>query len=156
MGQRDAGRRLEPLAGLPQQVAQRPHRRDGDGAGAAGQDEDVVAPPAHVLQRVVLLLVCVQEKWRGRCRLVVSVLSTDLMVKNKKYIFFFFFFYNTLTSERKNGTPATDTAPPAGFVWDYITLLACPAPSCGNLLFIVGVITVTRANGVKKKKKKKG
>lgn len=31
----DLRRGLEPFAGLPQQVAQRPDRRDGDGAGAA-------------------------------------------------------------------------------------------------------------------------
>lgn len=54
---RDPGRRLEPLARLPQQVAQRPDGGDCDGAGAAGQDQHAVAPPAHVHQRVVLLLI---------------------------------------------------------------------------------------------------
>lgn len=53
----DPGRRLEPLARLPQQVAQRPDGGDGDGAGTAGQDQHAVAPPAHVHQRVVLLLI---------------------------------------------------------------------------------------------------
>lgn len=53
----DSGRRLKPLTRLPQQVAQRPDGGDGDGAGAASQDQHAVTPPAHVYQRVVLLLI---------------------------------------------------------------------------------------------------
>ncbi len=48
---------LEPLAGFPEQVAQRPDGGDGDRAGAASQNQHVVAPPAHIHQRVVLLLI---------------------------------------------------------------------------------------------------
>lgn len=84
VGRSDAGRRLEPLAGLPQQVAQRPHGRDGDGAGAAGQDQNVVVPPAHILQWVVLLLVCVQVRWqRGRderAKVIVIVFNVGLLL----------------------------------------------------------------------------
>lgn len=32
-----------------------------------------------------------------------------------------------------NGTPAIDTASPAGLIQDHITLVACPAPSCKNM-----------------------
>lgn len=30
----------------------------------------------------------------------------------------------------ENGTPANSTAHPAGLLWSYQTLVACPAPSC--------------------------
>lgn len=53
----DSRRGLEPFAGFAQEVAERPDRRDGDGAGAASQNQDVVTPPAHIHQRVVLLLI---------------------------------------------------------------------------------------------------
>lgn len=39
-----------------------------------------------------------------------------------------------LTFNGKNVTPAIDTAPPDGPVWDCIDLVACPAPLCENTL----------------------
>lgn len=39
-------------------------------------------------------------------------------------------FYSSLTCHRENGTFATDTVHPAGLVYDYTTLVACPASSC--------------------------
>lgn len=53
----NSGRRLKPLTRLPQQIAQRPDGGDGDRARAAGQNQHAVAPPAHVHQRMVLLLI---------------------------------------------------------------------------------------------------
>lgn len=48
---------LEPFAGFPQQVAQRPDGWDREGAGDTSQNQHVVTPPAHIHQRVVLLLI---------------------------------------------------------------------------------------------------
>lgn len=35
--------------------------------------------------------------------------------------------YNSETCSGTNGSPATDAAPPIGYVWDCIPLVACPA-----------------------------
>lgn len=51
-----------------------------------------------------------------------------LPLKKKKKIQNQWSINNSLTSE--SGSPASDTVPPAGLVWDYITLVACLAPSC--------------------------
>ena len=62
----DSRRGLEPLAGFAQQVGECPDWRDGDGAGAASHNQHVVAPPAHIHQRVILLLICEgYEETRG-------------------------------------------------------------------------------------------
>lgn len=60
----DSGRGLEPFARLAQQVAQRPDGGHGDGAGAPGEDQHDVTPPAHIHQRVVLLLIWRNRSWR--------------------------------------------------------------------------------------------
>lgn len=42
-------------------------------------------------------------------------------------------YYISLTCKRENGAPSIDTACPAGLVLDYITLVACPAPSHNSI-----------------------
>lgn len=42
---------------------------------------------------------------------------------------------------KENSTSATDTAPPAGPMYDYVTSVACPAPSCKNMLFVATFLT---------------
>lgn len=42
-------------------------------------------------------------------------------------------FYNLLPSNRENVTLAIDTAYPGDLASDYITLVACPGPSCNKL-----------------------
>lgn len=34
---------------------------------------------------------------------------------------------------RKTATPATETAPPFGLVWDHISFVSCPTSSCKNV-----------------------
>lgn len=53
-------------------------------------------------------------------------------------------FYWLVTGE--NGTPATETAPPAGLIQECITLLACPAPCCQNTLHFKTTHRLTSIN----------
>lgn len=152
MGRRDAGRRLKPFAGLAQQVTQRPHGRDGDGAGAPGQDQDVVVPPAHVLQRVVLLFVCVQEKWGGRGgggrREREESKEEEEWVKEETLssaVFFYLMIY-WLVMGRMAVLPMTQRQQLAQCC---TTWLWSPAQHLShNTWFIVGAITMIKTNAV--------
>lgn len=50
----------------------------------------------------------------------------------------------------QNGTLAIDTAPPAGLLLDYKTLVACPASSLKNILCFMAALDQHFVPGIRK------
>lgn len=67
-------------------------------------------------------------------RIAGQVLDLILLFQNFVALIFSFKinFSDSLTINGENGTPAADTLWLAGWVWNYITMVRCLAPSCEN------------------------